>query len=61
MIRLYDEAGSVIETHEHAGDFKAFFLYDLSLMVEQKAPCENLVKESRALFAWHAKNNLTIQ
>jgi len=21
-IRVYDEAGSVIETHEHAGDFK---------------------------------------
>jgi hypothetical protein len=22
VIRLYDEAGDVIETHEHAGDFK---------------------------------------
>jgi hypothetical protein len=22
VIRLYDEAGNVIETHEHAGDFK---------------------------------------
>ena len=22
MIRVYDEAGSVIETHEHEGDFK---------------------------------------
>jgi hypothetical protein len=22
MIRVYDDAGSVIETHEHAGDFK---------------------------------------
>ena len=22
MIRLYDAAGNVIETHEHAGDFK---------------------------------------
>ena len=22
VIRVYDEAGSVIETHEHAGDFK---------------------------------------
>jgi hypothetical protein len=22
MIRVYDAAGSVIETHEHAGDFK---------------------------------------
>jgi hypothetical protein len=22
MIRVYDEAGSVIEAHEHAGDFK---------------------------------------
>jgi hypothetical protein len=22
MIRVYDEAGNVIETHEHAGDFK---------------------------------------
>ena len=23
VIRVYDEAGNVIETHEHAGDFKA--------------------------------------
>jgi len=22
MIRVYDDAGNVIETHEHAGDFK---------------------------------------
>jgi hypothetical protein len=22
VIRVYDEAGSVIETHEHAGEFK---------------------------------------
>jgi hypothetical protein len=22
MIRVYDEAGNVIDTHEHAGDFK---------------------------------------
>jgi hypothetical protein len=22
VIRVYDEAGGVIETHEHAGDFK---------------------------------------
>ena len=22
VIRVYDEAGTVIETHEHAGDFK---------------------------------------
>jgi len=22
MIRVHDEAGNVIETHEHAGDFK---------------------------------------
>ena len=22
VIRVYDEAGDVIETHEHAGDFK---------------------------------------
>ena len=22
MIRVYDEAGNVIETHEHAGDFR---------------------------------------
>jgi len=22
LIRVYDEAGSVIDTHEHAGDFK---------------------------------------
>ena len=24
VIRVYDAAGSVIETHEHAGDFKEF-------------------------------------
>ena len=24
VIRVYDEAGNVIETHEHAGDFKAW-------------------------------------
>ncbi len=23
VIRVYDEAGDVTETHEHAGDFKA--------------------------------------
>jgi hypothetical protein len=22
VIRVYDEAGNVLETHEHAGDFK---------------------------------------
>ena len=22
LIRVYDEAGNMIETHEHAGDFK---------------------------------------
>ena len=25
VIRVYDEAGNVIETYEHAGDFKEFF------------------------------------
>jgi hypothetical protein len=24
VIRVYDEAGNVIETHEHAGDFKVW-------------------------------------
>jgi hypothetical protein len=24
VIRVYDAAGNVIETHEHAGDFKAW-------------------------------------
>jgi hypothetical protein len=24
VIRVYDEAGNVIDTHEHAGDFKEF-------------------------------------
>jgi hypothetical protein len=24
VIRVYDEAGNVIETHEHAGEFKAW-------------------------------------
>jgi hypothetical protein len=26
VIRIYDEAGNVTETHEHAGDFKEFEL-----------------------------------
>jgi hypothetical protein len=26
VIRVYDEAGAVIETHEHAGDFREFEL-----------------------------------
>jgi hypothetical protein len=30
LIRVYDEAGDVIETHEHAGDFKEW--WDFSLM-----------------------------
>jgi len=25
LIRVFDEAGNVIETHEHAGDFREFF------------------------------------
>jgi hypothetical protein len=25
VIRIYDEAGNVIETHEHAGEFKYEF------------------------------------
>jgi hypothetical protein len=24
VIRVYDEAGNVIETHEHTGDFRVF-------------------------------------
>jgi hypothetical protein len=24
MIRVYDKAGNVIETHDHAGDFREF-------------------------------------
>ena len=28
VIRVYDEAGNVIETHEHAGEFKKFLLID---------------------------------
>ena len=26
VIRVYDEAGNVIETHEHAGEFKGDFV-----------------------------------
>jgi hypothetical protein len=33
VIRVYDEAGNVIETHEHKGDFKEW----LALDVKQKA------------------------
>jgi hypothetical protein len=34
VIRVYDEAGNMIETHEHAGDFKELvkFLYQ-SLLI----------------------------
>jgi anti-sigma factor ChrR (cupin superfamily) len=28
VIRVYDEAGNVIETHEHAGDFRNLLLFD---------------------------------
>jgi hypothetical protein len=27
VIRVYDEAGNVIETHEHTGDFKKWWVY----------------------------------
>jgi hypothetical protein len=27
VIRVYDEAGDVIETHEHAGDFKGWWVF----------------------------------
>jgi hypothetical protein len=27
VIRVYDEAGNVIETHEHAGDFKERYVH----------------------------------
>jgi hypothetical protein len=33
VIRVYDEAGNVIETHEHAGEFKEW----QALHVKQKA------------------------
>jgi hypothetical protein len=26
VIRVYDEAGNVIETHEHAGEFREFLV-----------------------------------
>jgi len=26
VIRVYDEAGNVIDTHEHAGDFKEWVI-----------------------------------
>jgi hypothetical protein len=34
VIRVYDEAGNVIETHEHAGEFReiATFIDDSSAM-----------------------------
>ena len=31
MIRVYDEAGNVIETHEHAGDFRASWRFGFAL------------------------------
>jgi len=27
VIRVYDEAGNVIDTHEHAGDFNVMLTY----------------------------------
>jgi hypothetical protein len=33
VIRVYDEAGNVIETHDHKGDFKVW----QALHVKQKA------------------------
>jgi hypothetical protein len=30
VIRVYDDAGNVIETHEHKGEFKSGKAYDLS-------------------------------
>jgi len=38
VIRVYDEAGNVIETHEHAGDFTSHERYVLN----QKAPHVNV-------------------
>ena len=31
VIRLYDEAGDVIETHEHTGEFKGWCLHQINL------------------------------
>jgi len=42
VIRVYDEAGNVIETHEHAGDFERVMLrpyakFSMSSRILQKA------------------------
>jgi hypothetical protein len=31
VIRVYDETGNLIETHEHKGDFKAVTLHRIAL------------------------------
>ena len=33
VIRVYDEAGNVIETHEHAGNFRELFHLTLSALL----------------------------
>jgi hypothetical protein len=37
VIRVYDEASNVIETHEQAGDFKVVGLISLAFRPKQKA------------------------
>jgi len=50
LIRVYDEAGNAIQTHEHKGDFKeakSFFLYSYTSPV-QYSYCPGLRARTRA-------------
>jgi hypothetical protein len=38
VIRVYDQAGNVIETHEHAGDFKSFSLVKRRALIVKARP-----------------------
>src|SRR5438445_442442 len=38
VIRLYDDAGDVIETHEHAGDFKDSFSSGFLTVLQKTSP-----------------------
>ena len=39
MIRVYDDAGNVIETHEHAGEFKECWRSAALPMVQKRLRC----------------------
>jgi hypothetical protein len=56
MIRVYDKAGNVIETHEHKGEFKEWPLFETLFLVALKG---NVDGKSRSWFDWHMKTKIT--